>query len=218
MTSPRELAVQHYRRFAGCDGNQHIASEFALEQLLLVVRRWRPRDVLEIGLGIGSISYSVMSGYRLHGQGVRYCGTERNPFCLSELRRNLGELFPKLEVFPDVTSIPAARRFDLVIVDGQDPALSRLGALVKKRAIIFVEGDRRDQFTLLRDVFPNSLAYRTVSLRRNPRYGPISADHWSSGCHVAFVDPDMPQTLSYLMNRMSSSLKYRVRRFFRDRT
>ena len=211
-TALNQLAEASYKHFARCDGNQHIASEYALGHVLEVIRHWSVQDILEVGLGIGSVSYTVLLASRrnLLRQPIRYCGTEKNDFCLQQLQQNLG--LDWIEVFPDLGGLPEQRRFDLIIIDGQDPDLKRIPGLIKRRGIVFIEGGRDDQFANVRSLFRSCLAYRAISMRKTPSYGPSPIEQWSGGCHVIFVQPTVRQRLDWARNRLLTSLKYRVRR------
>ena len=52
----RKIAKNNYLKFSYFDGSQHIASEYAIYKLLKITRKFRISSVLEVGLGIGSIS------------------------------------------------------------------------------------------------------------------------------------------------------------------
>lgn len=53
------LAEQNYHKFCMFPGSEYIASEFALLKILEVIGWFKLKSVLEIGLGIGSISDTV---------------------------------------------------------------------------------------------------------------------------------------------------------------
>ena len=55
MTNQREISAL-YKEFAKAEGSQHIASEYAIRKLHELIAVFRIKDVLEVGLGIGSIS------------------------------------------------------------------------------------------------------------------------------------------------------------------
>jgi hypothetical protein len=212
----RRLAADSYKHFADCEGNQHIASEFALEHLLDVIKRSNARSILEIGLGIGSISYTVLSAnqQRARRQPIAYCGTEANAFCLHQLRRNLGPvLFSEIEIFASLDAVPAERRFDVIVIDGSDPGLARVARLTTARGVLLVEGDRADQLAILRGSFGGSLVYRAISSRRNPAYGPHPRERWAGGCHVIFARPSLRQRIDWMRNGVVTSIRYRLRRW-----
>ncbi len=54
-----EFVKKCYKKFSTVEGNQHIASLFALTKIIDCVQLNKPKSILEIGLGIGSVSYTV---------------------------------------------------------------------------------------------------------------------------------------------------------------
>ena len=55
-----QLAKNNYYRFCKLEGSEYIATGFALFQILKIIKIFEVKTVLEIGLGIGSISDSVL--------------------------------------------------------------------------------------------------------------------------------------------------------------
>ena len=51
----KKIAKDNYKKFAFIDGNQHIASEYALITILKLIEDFNVKSILEVGLGIGSI-------------------------------------------------------------------------------------------------------------------------------------------------------------------
>lgn len=54
----RDLAVFNCKRFCELDGSDYIASEFALETILKIKKKFNVHTILELGLG--SISDTVL--------------------------------------------------------------------------------------------------------------------------------------------------------------
>ena len=138
------LAVRVYRRFKKCPGSNHIASWLALACVAAVVRKYRPKEVLEFGCGIGTITYLLLRA----SSEIHVLGIEANSFCLDQLERNIpAELRARLDVArrgDDRTN----RRFDLVIIDGK---CDRDGVFVQPGTICFIEGSRTAQAAKLVD-------------------------------------------------------------------
>ena len=57
------------------------------------------RTALELGLGIGSISYSIIDFLSINNKDYNYYGTENNEFCLQVLPTNLKEKYDKTVEF-----------------------------------------------------------------------------------------------------------------------
>ena len=111
-----------YQSFCEAEGSQHIASEYAIEKINGLVGKFRIKGILEVGLGIGSISGILLAVNRNKSE-LDYSGTEANDFCLGALPKNLKEDYNRLQKYSDLTKIPANKKFDLIIIDGKDHKL-----------------------------------------------------------------------------------------------
>ena len=100
MNSNKEL-TSGYKYFCLAKGNQHIASEFAILKLQELIRKFQVKNVLEIGLGIGSIAGTLLG----LNKNLDYSGTEANDFCLKALPENLKEDYRRLQIYSDLTKI-----------------------------------------------------------------------------------------------------------------
>ena len=88
MDSLRTIARKKYLEFSSFEGSQHIATEHAIFRILENIKTNNSKNILEIGLGIGTIFSSV---YYINNN-INYSGTEDNTFCLNSLKKNLKEL------------------------------------------------------------------------------------------------------------------------------
>ena len=129
------LAFRVYRRFRERPGSDHIASWCALACLAAIVRKYRPKEVLEFGCGIGAITYLLLSA----SSEIRVLGIESNGFCLDQLDQNIpAEFGSRLDV-ARIGDDRTDRQFDLLIIDGKyDPN----GAFFRPGTICFIEGSR----------------------------------------------------------------------------
>ena len=96
-----QFTEQQYQKFSRADGSQYIASEYALYRILKLVQKFKPAKILEVGVGIGTISDSILKAYKDAYKPEVY-GTENNEFCLSRLPKNLGASYHELRLFPHV--------------------------------------------------------------------------------------------------------------------
>jgi len=207
----KNTAVETYKYFSGLEGNQHIASEFALEKIIEIIINYKIKNVLELGLGIGSISYSVQEFLKKNNQNINYIGTETNAFCLGVLPKYLKEHYDKIKIFDSLNEVPLAEKFELIIVDGKDENLLKIEKIILNRGIIIIEGDRTPQLEFIRDVFPNSKYVRLISNYKSPEYGPFSSNDWCGGIQLVFVNPSIIQNLNYLYYKGITAYRYRVR-------
>ena len=147
-------AYRVYRRFATRPGSEHIATWRALACLSALVGLRQPESVLEFGTGIGTITYLLLSTFPK----LTVVGLETNPFCLTQLDRNIpDELKPRLTVVTDRKAPPGT--FDLIVIGGPLPKDDDWPFLrpdywpfLRSGTLCFVEGNRRHQSAMLREI------------------------------------------------------------------
>lgn len=178
----RKRALSIWQSFAKrpgatVSGNVGIASAHAIGGLLRVLQKRRPRRVLELGAGIGTLTFTVLD--TLSRMGVtdqpdfRFDTVETQPFCLGQLDENLEGFEGKYRVHSDLSEVrEAGIAYDLVIVDGGGDLPNDLGVLdfsglLERRGVILVEGGRAFQRRLIADwyghrrhVYTKSSAFR----------------------------------------------------------
>jgi hypothetical protein len=116
-------------------GEKHIATRRALICLATVVRKHRPKAVLEFGTGIGTITYLLLSV----SAELNVVGVEDSPICIEP-----DEFKPRLTVVSK-NNVPVDRRFDLIVVDGRLPPRTHKHAFLQDGTICFIEGNRWKQ-------------------------------------------------------------------------
>ncbi|MDP3735439.1 MAG: hypothetical protein Q8R39_03360 [bacterium] len=104
------MTKTEYEEYQKTNGDYAIASLFFLNELKNIVRSEKPRRILEVGVGVGTIPY----GIREFQNTFEYVGTENFEPCIERLRENAP--FVIHERFIKETK----GAFDLIIVDGQD--------------------------------------------------------------------------------------------------
>ena len=177
----KKLVLENYKRFCALDGSEYIASEFALEIILKIINKYQVNDVLELGLGIGSISDTVFKYSKLTNKTIHYTGTEKNEFCLHALK-NYVEDYDKIELYSELNEIKN-KKFDFIIIDGYDDTLKGIVSYCKKNTIIFIEGDRQGQTNTIVDIFPKHKYVNVISLAKNKPYahGICETTHYVGG-------------------------------------
>jgi protein-L-isoaspartate O-methyltransferase len=143
-------------RFSSQGGSQFIASGHAIHGLLLWIEKTQPRNVLEIGAGIGTLTAAMLLALsaRKSAGGSEYTLTslEPEPYCLEQLEKNLAGLDrSRHRVVPDMSAVDRGAPFDFVIVDG-GVLDERYFTHLAERAVVFVEGYRSKQRELLERV------------------------------------------------------------------
>lgn len=207
----QNIAIETYKYFSKLEGNQHIASEFALKKIIDIIKNYKIKSVLELGLGIGSISFCIIEFSKEFNKQLEYTGTESNEFCLEVLPKYLKENFDTIQIFNGLNQVPNNKKFDLVIIDGKDENLIEVKKIIPDRGIIVIEGDRIPQLELIRSSFPNSLYTRLISNYKSPKYGPFSSNEWCGGLQLIFVNPNYRQKLNFIYYKIITSMRYRLR-------
>jgi hypothetical protein len=196
-----------YKTFCEAEGSQNIASEYAIEKINEVVEKFGLYTILEIGLGIGSISGMLLAAKK-NNLIVNYSGTESNKFCLNAIAGNLRENYYRLSIYPNLTEIPPERKFNLIIIDGMDRDLHTIKNMISENGILVIEGDRVVQQYLLQELFPFHKYVHCISLKKNKEYSPFPIENWQGGVKFIFVDPTMKQKFWWLKEIFLTKIKY----------
>ena len=113
----KKIALNKYIEFSNYEGSQHIAKEHSIFRVLQLIKKEKPKNILEIGLGIGTIYSSVRS----FSEEINYYGTETNEFCLNSLKKNLPKhFFSKLRILESVEDITSNIKFDIILRSRHD--------------------------------------------------------------------------------------------------
>lgn len=132
------------------EGAQAISGIATLEAVIRVIQEKRPRTILEIGAGIGTITHALLAN-----SDAEIDIYEPNEFCIEQLKKNLTSFQGRYRLLTDPNQLPPRRAYDVVIVDGgkgkgpHDFGYPRLVAaflysLTTVKTVI-VEGQRKGQ-------------------------------------------------------------------------
>jgi hypothetical protein len=210
----KDLAVQNYKTFCSHEGSQYIASEFALEIILNLIQKFNVKSILELGLGIGSISDTVLQFSTINSHEIQYVGTEKDEFCLAALQKNVTD-FNRIGLYPELSAIDQ-QTFDLIIIDGSDAALNDIVAHCKPHTIIFVEGDRSGQTQTVLELFPNHKYVDLITLNRHKPYAHIDKTHTNSyvgGGKLIFIKPTFAMYLFWFQQKLATFIKRKLRKY-----
>jgi hypothetical protein len=209
----KDLVIQNYKRFCELDGSEYIASEFALETILKIIRIFNVKDTLELGLGIGSICDTVLKYSKRNNKKISYVGTEKNEFCLNALRKNVID-YKYLELFSQLNQIEN-KKFDLIIIDGYDDTLNGIISFCKKNAIVFIEGDRKGQTESIMQIFPKCRYVNVITLNKNKPYshGICDTSSYAGGGKLIFINPTFKMKLFWFQQKGTTYIKNRIRRY-----
>ncbi len=208
----KKYSKYQYKSYCKAEGSEHIVSEFALYQILKLIRDYSVKSVLEVGLGIGTISGSILKYAEKNDTTICCVGTENNDFCLKQIPANLGSNYKSLEVFSEIDQIKKDYQFDLIIIDGAENNLKFVKNMLGKNGIIVIEGDRRGQEKIVKDIFPSAKFVHLISLKRNGEYSVKRTNDYRGGLKVLFINPDLKQKSHWAILRLRSALKMRMRK------
>lgn len=210
----KKLSNRQYIKYSNFHGSEYIASEFALLQILKFITQYKVKNFLEVGVGIGTISDSVIKLSIDKNLLINCYGTEANDFCLNEIPKNLKLNLDKLILLENVSEIKSDVKFDLIVVDGKESAINILKKHVSKHSIIMIEGDRSEQTAFIKKLFPKSKLAHLISLNKNGSYSKKEHDHYQGGIKVIFTNPTTFQYLHWAKIKIVVKVKYLKRDYF----
>ena len=71
-------------KYSGMVGSEQIASRMSINTILFILRENAPRDILELGAGIGTITKTILANCE-----GRLTSVETNPWCIAQLQKNI---------------------------------------------------------------------------------------------------------------------------------
>ena len=210
----KNFSAFQYKLFCKAEGSQHIVSEFALYHILKLIEKYSVKSVLEVGLGIGTISGSILKYAEKSGKNISCVGTESNDFCLRQIPSNLGSNYKKLKILPEVSQIDSTAKFDLIIVDGAENNLELVKDMIAKNGILLIEGDRSGQEKTIKKVFPDAKFVHLISLKKNGDYSVKRSQDYRGGLKILFTDTNFNQKMHWAELRLKSAFKAQIRKNF----
>lgn len=131
-----------YETFKQKRGSEHISSPIGIHALLEILKDIKPKHILEVGGGIGALSYTALKYSDAHVDIF-----EDHPFCLAELKKNLKGFEDRYTLLTDYHNFMLPRdTYDLLIIDGGGHAfIYNLISACRYVGRIFVEGGRAEQ-------------------------------------------------------------------------
>ena len=155
MKNSSSIADQVHRKFSSMPDAKHIATLVNIRRIVDLCMIQKPDRVLELGGGIGAISYAILA-----------CSDafldiyEDNLFCQDRLRENLKDFEGRYSIIPTYRMLPPEREYDLMIIDGGQKELYHpewfyVRYLDNLRSI-YIEGKRRSQYAWVsKGLFPH---------------------------------------------------------------
>lgn len=208
-----EIAIKNYKRFCTLKGSDYIASEFALETILRIIKDFSITNILELGLGIGSVSDTILRFSKENSLPIEYVGTENNEFCLKVLPQYV-EDYEKINLYSELNQVGNVK-FDLIIIDGSDNSIKEIAKYCSSNAIIYVEGSREAQTKTILNVFPKSLYVNVITLKKNPSYAheKRSKNSYIGGGQLIFINPTIDIILFWIKEKFLTFMKRKIRKY-----
>jgi hypothetical protein len=212
-TGQEDIAITNYKRFCALEGSDYIASEFALSTILRLIKEFNVLNILEIGLGIGSVSDTILKFSKFSNFTIKYVGTEKNEFCLKVLPQNVKD-YNKIQICSELNQIKK-KDFDLIIIDGLDDSLKEIKKYCSVNAILFIEGGRDAQTKTILNVFPKCLYVNVITLKKNPFYAheKRSVNSYIGGGQLIFINPSFDMKLFWIKEKLLTFVKIKIRKY-----
>jgi len=204
MNNIRRISKDKYLEFSQYEGSQHIAKEHAIYRILEIANKKDVNNILEVGLGIGTI----FSAVNQLDKKIHYSATENNEFCLNSLPLNLKEDLSKLNLYDNLDDVSSEVKYDLIIIDGKDPKTDKLKTLLANNGIVLIEGDRSDQEKEIKELFKKSISVHIITLWKNNPDGYFNGKDYQGGVKAIFINPTLKQKTFYIKHRILTKLKY----------
>jgi hypothetical protein len=201
----KEFTEKQYRKFSNVNGSQYIASEYALWRILKIIQIFKPKEILEIGAGIGTICDSILKRYNNENYNLNVSAIESDQFCIQQLELNLGNEFNRLYLTENLSNLRSGK-FDLII-----PDFTKIKTLIKDDGIILVEGDRKEQVNWLREQYSSALFAHSVSMWKNSKYSNRPTDELRGGVKLFFLKPGFMKKMYWLFLKIDAKIKFELR-------
>jgi|GEM_PF-7089596 len=161
---------------ASVDGRVGIASEHAIHGVLSVIKRKKPKKILELGAGIGTLTYAILNSTNAKGiqkdENYVFYTIENNEYCLNQLTINLQDYKGLFTVLSSTNELPEDILFDFIVVDGggdlgNDMGVMPFGNMLAPKGIILVEGGRAFQRKKILEWYANRAVIQVKSMATN---------------------------------------------------
>ncbi|MCL9972290.1 MAG: rRNA adenine N-6-methyltransferase family protein, partial [Candidatus Pacebacteria bacterium] len=106
-------AAEIYAHFSAQEGSEYIATPVTIQAILDQNTKTPLSRVLEMGAGIGTLTYTVAKYTKAHIDTY-----EDNAFCIAALTKHLAGLESSYTLMTDYAVTPPVRTYDLVLIDG----------------------------------------------------------------------------------------------------
>lgn len=167
-----------WSHFKNLPGSRGIASEHAIGELIKIIKRKKPKKILELGSGIGTLTYTILASlYNFFGKEFSYTfyTVENNKLCIEQFKKNLKDFKDKYILINDIPGLYSQGiQFDLIVIDAGGNLQGDMGKInienmVERQGIIFIEGYRRYQREMIKNWYADR-DYISVNIRAADRF------------------------------------------------
>ena len=190
MRFPSDEAIAIYRRFKALPGSEHIGKPVSIDALIGMCRRLRASHIVEMGCGIGALSYTLLA----HSDAFVDI-YEDNEFCQKALAENLKEFAGRFRVIDTYRLLPPSLDYELAVIDGgtgQDKdgghRLAACHILLGQDRLsgVYIEGYRGLQRDLVRSTLRDR--YACYFIPHKDLY--VDGKKWAGGLEVRCIRTD----------------------------
>ncbi len=144
-----------YEKFSQKPYAENIATPISMEALFCILKSNRPKKILEIGGGIGTLSYLI-----LKNSDSQLDIIENLDFCIKELEKNLEGINKKYNLIKSYDIDLLNDNYDLVVVDGGKKDFTYLITnKLSNKGVIYIDGNRQEQRSVLRKGLKNKYIF-----------------------------------------------------------
>jgi predicted O-methyltransferase YrrM len=176
-------------RFRKLPGSDKIASPQSIQGVIGTIRSERPRAILEVGTGIGTLTFAIVGTLAEISSTATVVCVETNEFCLGQLRANLGSSLQRVTLVHDVNQLKR-KSFEFAIIDGGTLEHAAYADFIAPHGIILIDGFRQKQ----RDAIRGS--GRPVAFAHVRGANPRDGAYW-----LARFEPTLIERISYAARR-----------------
>ena len=182
-----DLTASIFEKYSKLSGSNQIATQFALRIISEHLDSHRPRSVLEIGAGIGTITELLISKL----PNARIVSYENNAWCVSQLVKNVN--LTTVEIITSHKALLQSGESDFIIIDDyldKNTTISLINRV--KPNSVFIEGHRRRQRLYV------IKSYKKMGWKIDFKNYRKSHDSNKGGCIIAKSENAFDKTFLYL--------------------
>jgi hypothetical protein len=196
--SVKSIVQTNFLRFKGYEGSEHIATRSSQENLLKILQSTHPKEVLDFGAGIGTLTALVLDNSEANITAV-----EKNIWCSDQFRAHI---LPNNRVTLK-QFIPEKKHYDIYIIDDSISIgeVCKIFKVEKKSFIIFIEGRRSSTVSMFNffQIFYSYSCVYTMDPSRLDSFGNRLSE--KAGSHFYFFKTSLMAAISSYFKRFKKT-------------